>query len=348
LKTWFLFYHWMGFWKGHRAGIRTGNAELQIQCLSAFAPLFPIAGKVNYTRSTVHFLAILTRHPRIKTLLKYAASVNLTQDGHYFAFDEALETFGVKFIKQNVTGNIINEEELKRQIKAAQSEKERMNLLFDEFLGDIVLSTGTRAVNRRREILWKLTKQLIEAFEMIDGTQHSLFQNCDQLTSEGFDKLFCCYKNGITRLDKIFRQEILHLEVVDTKGRRAKGVITTKVTDLKSKTSKTKGKNTQPSNDSLAESLGTLTIETGISSELNSTIEYEPVSKKIKRHHPSKEEREVLESLFVYDTMPSDAAIDSVLTILLTYWDGWTKKKIKSAWNYEKRKGNRKQEKNKT
>ncbi|GBC00391.1 hypothetical protein RclHR1_03840013 [Rhizophagus clarus] len=75
------------------------------------------------------------------------------QDGHYLAFDEALETFGVKFIKQNVTRNIINKESLKHQIKAVQSEKERMNLLFDEFLGDIVLSKGTRAVNRRHETL---------------------------------------------------------------------------------------------------------------------------------------------------------------------------------------------------
>ncbi len=124
LKIWFCFYRWAGFWKGHRAGIRTGNAELQIQCLSAFAPLFPVAGKLNYTRSTVHFLAILAKHPRIQTLLKYGSSVNLTRDGHYFAFDEALKTFGIKFIKQNITGNVINEENLKRQIKAAQSEKE--------------------------------------------------------------------------------------------------------------------------------------------------------------------------------------------------------------------------------
>jgi len=55
------------------------------------------------------------------------------------------------------------------------------------------------------------------------------------LTSEGFDKLFCCYKDGIPRLKKIFRQEILHLEAIDTKGRHAKGIITTKVVDLKSK-----------------------------------------------------------------------------------------------------------------
>ena len=90
----------------------------------------------------------MAKYPYILTLLKYAGSVNLTRDEHYFAFDEALETFGVKFIKQNITGNVISEENLKLQIKAAQSEKERMNLLLDEFLGDIVLSIGIQAVNR--------------------------------------------------------------------------------------------------------------------------------------------------------------------------------------------------------
>jgi hypothetical protein len=241
--------------------------------LSAFAPFFPIASKLNYTRSTVHFLAILTKHPRIETLLKYAGSVNLTQDGHYLAFYEALKTFGVKFIKQNVTGNVINEESLKRQIKAAQSKKERMNLLFDEFLGDIILSTGKRAINRRQETLWELTKQLIKAFEITEGTQHLLFQNCDQLTSEGFDKLFCCYKDGITRLEKIFRQEILHLEAIDTKDRRAKGVITTKVTDLKSKISKIKKKNIHPSDELYAESsIQMKTIETIVSPSASSEL----------------------------------------------------------------------------
>ncbi|RHZ88408.1 hypothetical protein Glove_23g145 [Diversispora epigaea] len=153
LKTWFCFYKWTSYWKGHRTGIRTENNELQIQCLSAFSPLFPIADKINYTRSTIHFLAIIAKNPKIQTLLKYASSVNLTQNGHYFAFDEALETFGVKFIKQNITGNVVDEKNLKRQIKAAQSEKEQMNLLLDEFLDDIVLSTTTRAIKERHEVL---------------------------------------------------------------------------------------------------------------------------------------------------------------------------------------------------
>src|SRR5205823_5639936 len=112
-----------------------------------------------------------------------------------------------------------------------------------------------------------------------------------QLTPEGFGKLFHCYKDGVTRLEKIFRQEILHLEAIDTKGRRAKGVITTKVTDLKSKIPKTKKKNTHLSNESHAESsMQARTTETIVSPTTSSEL-------KIKRHRPSKEEKEVLETL---------------------------------------------------
>ncbi len=69
---------------------------------------------MNYTHSTIYFLAILAKYSYIQTLLNYVRSVNLIRDEYYFAFDEALETFSVKFIKQNVTENIINEDNLKR------------------------------------------------------------------------------------------------------------------------------------------------------------------------------------------------------------------------------------------
>ncbi len=151
---------------------------------------------MNYAHSTVHFLAILTKYPYIQTLLNYAGSVNLTRDGHYFAFDEALETFGVKFIKQNVTGNVINEDNLKRQIKSAQNEKERMDLLFSEFIGDNVMSKTDRAINSRHEILWKLIDKLVEAFQLNLPSQHELFQNCSEFNLDGFNRLYNCYKIG--------------------------------------------------------------------------------------------------------------------------------------------------------
>ena len=43
-------------------------------------------------------------------------------EGHYLAVDETLEIYSVKFIKQNITGNVVDDETLKTKIKAAQSE----------------------------------------------------------------------------------------------------------------------------------------------------------------------------------------------------------------------------------
>jgi len=67
--------------------------------LAAFAPLFASGGKHLYSRAAVHFLSEITRYPQLHQLLQYVGSVNLTQEGHYFAFD-ALEFFRVKYIKQ--------------------------------------------------------------------------------------------------------------------------------------------------------------------------------------------------------------------------------------------------------
>ena len=128
--------------------------------------------KLNYTKSTVPFLALLSKYPRLKELLHYAGSVNLTSEGHYYAFDKALETFGVKYIKQNITGNVINEENLKRQIKAAQTEREKIDLLLAEFIGDNVISHGKHSVDNRNIALWNLIKILVEAFGSVAPLGH--------------------------------------------------------------------------------------------------------------------------------------------------------------------------------
>ncbi|GES76810.1 zinc finger BED domain-containing protein 1-like [Rhizophagus clarus] len=103
----------------------------------------------------------------------------------------ALETFGVKYIKENITGNTYNIENLKRQIKAAQSERERMDLLFEEFIDDIVISKKDQTVNGRYKSFWTLINSLLIA------------------------------------------QEVLKIDPINTKGRRAKKVITIKVKDIK-------------------------------------------------------------------------------------------------------------------
>ena len=104
MKVWYLFYRWAGYFVGHRIGIRRGNYKMQIANLFAFAPIFPAAGKYNYACAVAHFLAQVHDDLQLQKLLTTVGSVNLTSEGHYLGFDEALETRGVKYIKQNITG----------------------------------------------------------------------------------------------------------------------------------------------------------------------------------------------------------------------------------------------------
>ncbi|GES82487.1 hypothetical protein GLOIN_2v1764231 [Rhizophagus clarus] len=77
-------------------------------------------------------------------MLRIAPSVNLTSPGHFFAYDEALETFGVKFVKQNVTRIPTDSEELKLKIKATQLEKEQTDMLICDYIGDYIQSSKSR------------------------------------------------------------------------------------------------------------------------------------------------------------------------------------------------------------
>ncbi|RHZ67000.1 hypothetical protein Glove_303g24 [Diversispora epigaea] len=306
LKVWFYFFIWGGLWKGHRAGIRTGDIKLQIQCFSAFSPLFPVAGKLNYVHSSVHFLSILAKYPRLQFLMNYAGSVNLTRDGHYFAFDEVLETFGVKFIKENITGNIVSEDNLKRHIKSAQSEKERMDLLFSEFIEDNVTSKMDRAVKNRHEVLWNLIDKLVETFQV---NNHELFQNCLECTLLGFQRLYKYYETGKQHLTKIFRQEILKLETIDTTGRRSKDVI--------AKTEK------RPYNN-----------------QLHLYLAHKPQPKRtnIGRHQITQEELAIINPLV--NIVPTEEQISLALQALINVSEHWTKKKLRDHLSYRNRKGN--------
>ena len=94
-----------------------------------------------------------------------------------FGFDEALETFRVHFIKQNITGNVIDETKLKANIKAAQTERERVDLLLSEYLEDSSISQSERAIDSRRKILWELVDDLVMIFDMEDPLSHQIFKD---------------------------------------------------------------------------------------------------------------------------------------------------------------------------
>ncbi|UZO11360.1 uncharacterized protein OCT59_002931 [Rhizophagus irregularis] len=58
---------------------------------------------------------------------------------------------------------------LKANIKAAQSERERVDLLLSEYLEDTSISQSERAINSRRKALWELVEDLVMIFDMTDS-----------------------------------------------------------------------------------------------------------------------------------------------------------------------------------
>ncbi|GES97125.1 hypothetical protein GLOIN_2v1482460 [Rhizophagus clarus] len=191
---------------------------------------------------------------------------------------------------------------------------------FDEDLGE-------RAVNSRQESLWELVNDLIVIFGMDDPLSHQLFQKYTptEIHQEGLDRLIACYPNGLERIEGIYRQEVLKIESRNTKGRRAVGVVRTKVKDYNNQK---KSRNqpvtmpTQPSQDEILNEQST--------DNLPDTTK--PQSKQ-KKHRTTKEEMEILSVLKVYKDKLPDDAIASVCEQLSEIW---TKKKIKDWWNYHK------------
>ena len=141
-------------------GMHVGNFGLQWSSLSAAAPLYASAAKSNYTTAIAHYLSIIVAHPNLEERLNYCGTFKTPcninkEDSRYicFGFDEALETFGIRFIKQNVCENIIDEKNLKDQIKSSQDERERIDLLMSEYLNDYAVSHSEQAIKSRKESL---------------------------------------------------------------------------------------------------------------------------------------------------------------------------------------------------
>ncbi|GBB92691.1 hypothetical protein RclHR1_20420001 [Rhizophagus clarus] len=141
-----------------------GNAHRKLwsatNSLSAAAPLYASAAKSNYTTAIAHYLSIIAAHPKLEERLNYCGAFKIpcdvNEDSRHvcFSFDETLETFGVRFVKQNVYGNIIDEKNLRDQIKSSQDERERIDLLMSEYLNDYAVSYSERAIKSRKESLW--------------------------------------------------------------------------------------------------------------------------------------------------------------------------------------------------
>ncbi|PKY16861.1 hypothetical protein RhiirB3_429338 [Rhizophagus irregularis] len=341
LRIWYLYYEWFAIWKTHLTRIRCGNYELQKFRLAAFAPLFPVAGKSNYATSVTHFLANLEKYPLLEKKLRLCASINLAREGHYPAFDEALETHGVAYIKQNITGNLCNQENLELQIKATQEEKNRIDTLLNEFLGTYTYQHKDRNTNNRIEPLWKLVHDLLEAFEMDNPINHDLFKKNSppQLNQEGLIKINQAYMDGLKRIKEIFRQEVIKTEAINTKGRRVLSVMKTKISDL-SKNKKPR-KNTVPKNNG-NQSSGVLPIQSNeqvlqsvkgnlkrASIELDNQNEPQLKRQRI-RIITTEEEKQILSCLLQKEIIPTETEINEVLSKLSQEWNI---QRVKRYWN---------------
>jgi hypothetical protein len=337
IQIWYLYYKWTGIWKAHWIGMRIGNFGLQHDSLSAAGPLYASAAKSNYSTAIAHFLSTIAAHPQLKEKLNHCSAFKIPHDNdsdsdlHHicFGFDEALETFGVRFIKGNISGNVIDEENLKNQIKASQSERERIDLLMSEYLNDNSISHSERAVKSRQESLWELINDLVEIFGMENPISHQLFQRYTptEIHQEGLDRLIACYPDGLERIKGIYRQEVLKIES-KTGGRRTVGVVRTKVKDYDNQK---KSRNLPATTSSHSSQKDTDEILNEQSADyLPDTTK--PQSKQ-KKHRTTKEEMEILSALKIYKDKLPDDAIASVCEHLSEIW---TKKKVKEWWNYHK------------
>ena len=204
LKIWYLFYQWAGIWKTHKIGMRIGKHDLQWDALAAASPLFPSAGKSNYSIAITQHLSTLIKYPKLNEILKYVGAFRIPKNIDNekpvcFGFDKALETFGVHFIKQNITGNVIDETKLKANIKPAQAERDRIDLLICEYLEDTSISRSERAIDSRRKVLWELVDDLVIIFGMTDPLSHEIFKDLEpsEIHKEECEKLIACYNNSL-------------------------------------------------------------------------------------------------------------------------------------------------------
>lgn len=225
LKVWYLFFRWCSYWVGHKIGIRQGNWTMQMENLRAFAPLFPVAGCNHYAQSVPFFISYIDDNPSLRAILSKVCSINLTRPGHYFAFDEGLERFGVQYVKQNIGNTLGNSDELDLQISSVQSERERLNLLLREYVGKKSFVSDDRILQSRQSASWNLVDDLVDAFLSPDPTQHRLFQDTSENCEEGFQRLFTSFEIGEDRENKIFREDVKKTQKRNVTGRRKSNVV---------------------------------------------------------------------------------------------------------------------------
>jgi hypothetical protein len=328
IKVWILYWRWSSLLRSHKLGIRKGNWDFQIESLIAFGPLFPVAGKVNYATSVCHFLAMINKDPQFDAILRTVSSINLTRPDHYLGFDEALETYGVKFVKQFLTKSIADEESLKLQIKSVQDEKERLNSFLFEFVDSKKKNPGKYKANSLKEPLWKLTTDLLDLFENFDSNMtHHLIEMAPELTTDGFNSLFNSYDIGKRRMEALLNQEVHGTEEINTIGRRSTNVKVykyEKLVEIYSKKKKEKGKATNLEEiEEEVEGIEEVEEPNSNNNPIDPSIPIKEVESSNKRRKTTPQEHAILDPLVEMDTKPTKEQIDRACADT-----GWDRKRV--------------------
>ncbi|RHZ80869.1 hypothetical protein Glove_131g84 [Diversispora epigaea] len=305
--------------------ILSGNNQLmKMENLAAFAPLFPAAGKLKYASSVSHFLAQVHDDPQLRKLLQTVCSVNITNEGHYFAFDEALETYGVNFIKQNISGNLTDQLTLMLKIKAAQNEKNRLSMLLAEYIDDVAASQNVRAIKSRKDSLWSLAEKLSNAFNHPDSTTYHLFKGVPELNDEGIADILSFYETGKSRFQKILAQDVYKTEPRIAAGRRKRNIKSYTYAQLVDKEKKTNKRVDDPPQIS--------NIQQSVS-QIQQQISLPPETDHLKKARctTTEVEKAILNQLFESEKL-TETIISEVLLQLQAISSDWTTERIKMYW----------------
>ncbi|CAG8764981.1 17068_t:CDS:1, partial [Rhizophagus irregularis] len=196
--------------------------------------------------------------------------------------------------------NVIDQENLKRQVKASQSEYERIELFLNEYLHNNTSTNHERSTNLRKDEMWSLVEKLLIAFDTKDfnhyNQTHDLFHTSypKEIHADGIRRLKECYKRGLHRIHLIYAQEVLKKEKIDTTGRRVKEVLVTKCKDIEKPPRKRKNTNI-------------LDNQPGSSDE--------PPKKRVRRI-PSKEAVEILAPMVAHSLPPTKEEVQRYLAAL--------------------------------
>ncbi|CAG8457518.1 4425_t:CDS:2 [Gigaspora margarita] len=94
-------------------------------------------------------------------------------------------------------------EQLKLQISSAQSERDRIQTLLSEYIGDVVTLNKDRNAQSRKEAIWKLAEDLMSAFQLPDPTAHELFTNTMEINETGFSLISSCRRRHDVNIYKL-------------------------------------------------------------------------------------------------------------------------------------------------